>query len=300
MKSLPFHPFSVVFLCLFSMGLYAQNDPQVEARAYAENIFSGRQLINSQTTTTLQPRSWSFGIQHRFGKVGLDSSLTQQFLGLDLPSIIRFSFSWALSDRFYVEIGRNNFQKTIDVEGKYLFLKQSSDFKVPVSCAAYFNAAIRTGPFPRVPANAYFADDTTVFVYKPSHRLAYNTQLIVSSKLTDRISVQFNPILIYQNLAPLHHDNFTFVLSLGGRYKTGLSSAIIAEYAHVFNNRGDKFYNPFSLGVEFGTLGHTFQVFISNATKILESQLYTSSAVHLANGEFLLGFNLKRTFWRKH
>jgi Membrane bound beta barrel domain (DUF5777) len=300
-KNLLFSTLTALVLIAISMDGYGQQDT-VKANSpkeYAENIFTGTILINSQTTTTLQRKSWSFGLQHRFGQVNFDSTLIRQFLGLDLPAVIRFSFGRAFSDRFYIEVGRTNHLKTYDLEAKYLIAKQTADFKMPVSIAAYFNTAIRTEDYPNLPKNAYFVDGITPFVYKTSHRFAYNTQLIISSKLSDKISVQVNPIFIYQNLVAPEHDNFTLVLSGGGRYKFGLRSAIIAEYAYVFNNRDDEFNNPFSLGVEFGTAGHTFQVFVSSASKILESQIYTTSAVNVSEGEFLIGFNLKRVFWRK-
>jgi hypothetical protein len=300
-KNLITNILSVLIVSLLSIVGYSQesNVNENELKEYAENIFTGTVLINSQTTTTLHGKSWSFGIQHRFGQISLDSTIVQQFLGLDLPSVIRFSFGRAFSDRFYIEVGRTNYLKTVDLEAKYLIVKQTADFNMPISIAAYFNSSIRTESFPDTPDNSYFEDGITPFAYKTSHRFAYNTQLIISSKVSDKFSIQVSPVFIYQNLAEPFNDNFTLVLSGGGRYKIGLNSAIIAEYAYVFNNRGDDFHNPFSAGVEFGTAGHTFQVFISSASKILESHIYTTSAVNMSEGEFLIGFNLKRVFWRK-
>jgi hypothetical protein len=239
-------------------------------------------------------------VQHRFGAVGLDSSMIQQFLGLDLPAVIRFGFGWSFTDRFYVKLGRTNYLKTYDLEAKYLIAKQTSDFKMPFSLAFYVNAAVRTEKFPKVQSKAYFEDDTTAFQYKPSHRLSYNTQFILSSRITDKFSFQLNPVFIYKNLADPYTDNFTLVLGAGCRYKLGLSSAIVLEYAYVFNNRGSKFHDPISLGVEFGTAGHTFQVFVGSSPKILESHIYTASSVNIGNGEFMLGFNMQRSAWRKN
>ena len=273
---------------------------QKKEKEYAEDVYSGTQLINNQTTQLIQPKSWSFELQHRFGKVGLDSSIMQQMLGIDLPAVIRFAFGWSLSDKMYFEIGRTNHLKTIDIEAKYLITKQTKDKSMPVSIAAYFNSSIQTDKFPALPSKAYFEDDTTPFKYKPSHRLAYNTQFVISSKINEKLSVQLNPIFIYRNLAPAYTDNFTLVLASGLRYKLGLSTALIAEYAHIFNNRGDEFFNPMSLGIEFGTAGHTFQLFLSNSSKILESHIYTASSINMGEGNFLIGFNMQRTFWKKN
>lgn len=292
----------VSLVALLSLQLFSQDTSSADkkhTREYAENAFTGTQLINSQTTKIQYPKSWYFEIQHRFGKIGLDSSLPQQFLGLDLPSVMRLAVGAGINERFYFEIGRTNHLKTVDIEAKYLLLRQTTDFRIPVSVALYFNSAIRTERFPNVPKNAYFEDTITPFYYKPAHRFAYTSQIIISSKLSDKISLQLTPVLVYQNLVNPGYDNYTLTLSAGGRYKFGINSSLIFEYAHVFNNRFNSFQDPFSLGVEFGTAGHVFQVFMSTSTRILESHIYTSSAANIGAGEFLIGFNIQRNFWRK-
>ncbi|CAG0976959.1 MAG: hypothetical protein HND27_01155 [Bacteroidetes bacterium] len=286
--------------CVLPLRTYAQKTDTLTTKEFSENAFTGTQLINSQTTTIMPSNSWAFEIQHRFGKIGIDSSLTQQFLGLDLPAVMRIAFAWNITDRFYFKIGRTNVFKTYDIEGKYLLAKQTVDFKMPVSISLFFNSSIRSEKFPAVPKNSFFEDDSTAFFYKPSHRFAYNTQFIISSRISERFSMQVNPVFIYQNLATPYTDNFTLALSAGARYKIGFSSAFVVEYAHVFNNRGNRFYDPVSIGFEFGTPGHTFQLFASTASKILETQIYTASSVNAANAEFMIGFNLQRSFWRKN
>lgn len=268
-------------------------------KSFVTNTFSGTRLINSQTTKILPKKSWTFEIQHRFGKTGIDSSFIEQFMGLDLPSSIRFAFGWSISERFYLEVGRTNNLKTYDLEGKWLLAKQTEDFRMPFSIAAYFDAAIRTEKWPKVPDNSFFEDDSTSFRYKPSHRLAYNTQILLSSKINDKLSFQLNPTFLYRNLASPYTDNFTLVLTGGGRYKINHRTGIVFEYSHIFNNRTDDFLDPVSIGFEFGTAGHSFQIFAGTSSSILESRLYNKSAVHYPEGEFIIGFNLQRSFWRK-
>ena len=96
--------------------------------------------------------------------------------------------------------------------------------------------------------------------------------------------------------------NHTLAVSFSGRYKTGLKTAIIFEYGHVVNHRKQRnpdFVNPVSLGIEFGTAGHCFQLFVSSSQSILDQYLYTNSSIPYTDAEFLLGFNIKRNFWRK-
>ncbi len=297
--------FAVIFASISLLAVKGQDTTNVESlfedgeNKYAPYAFRGTQLINGQTATITPAKTWGFELQHRFGKVGLDSSFVEQFLGLDLPTIMRFGFNWTLGDRMYLEIGRTNYQKTLDMEFKYLAIKQTSDFKKPFSMALYFSSAVRTEAWPKVQPNSYFEDDTTKFVYKPSHRLSYNTQFIFTSRINDRFSVMLTPVFIYHNLAAPYNDNLTFALNAGLSINFGVSSAVTIEYAHMFNNRYGEYFDPLSIGVEFGSAGHIFQVFVSTGSKILEQHLYTESATNPGNAEFQLGFNLQRRFYRK-
>lgn len=261
--------------------------------------FGSTQLVSAQTTELPKAGTYDFKIQHRFGKVGIDSTLIQDFLGMDYTANIRLALGYSFTDRFYMAIGRTKNLKTYDIESKFLLKKQLKEDKFPLSIAFYSNIAIRTERFPTIPDSAYFEDWNTPFYYKPSHRLTYNTQIIFASKINDWLSLQLTPILIYENLVLPDRDNYTAALSFSGRFKTGISSSVIFEYAHVLNNRAEGFINPASLGIEFATPGHIFQIFITTSQNILEQRLYTQSSYNLANAEFLLGFNIKRNFWKK-
>ncbi len=292
MKQEIFLFFVILNVCIPAAG-------QLQEKEFVDPAFTHNQLINGQTTKIQSPGSWFFKLQHRFGQTGLDSSFYQQFFGLDLPSVIRFSFGKSINDRLYIEAGRSNHLKTIDLEVKYLLTRQTKDFKMPVSAAAYLNIGWRTEKFPPVPEGGVFGGTNRPFTYKSTHRFSYNSQIILSSRLNDKLSVQVAPVFVYQNLVPAGYDNLTVTLTGGGRYKTGLISSLLFEYAYVLNNRFENFHNPFSAGIEFATAGHIFQVFLSTAARINETHIYSSSATDLSDGKFLIGFNLQRNFWKK-
>lgn len=278
----------------------AQTETKPE-KEYVTNVFLNTQLVNAQTTEVLPKKSWEFKIQHRFGKIGLDSTLYQEFLGMDQTANIRLSLAYSINDRFNVAIGRTKYLKNYDFEGKYQLIKQAKGQKIPVSVALYGNAAIRTEKFPSVPANSYFSDWTTDFEYKFAHRVSYSTELIISSKLSNAISLQLAPIYIHRNLVDPGQLNHTVALSFSGRMKIGLKSSVVFEYGYVFNSKyiADDFVHPASIGYEVGTAGHAFQIFISSTQSILDQQIYTNSSIPYGDGEFLLGFSIKRNFWRK-
>lgn len=284
----------IVILFLWSLHSYAQ-----EEKSYVFNTFRSIQLINMQTTEVIPQKGFDFSIRHRFGMIGADSSMYQQFLGLDLPANIRFGFAFPILKNLYVGAGRTKTGKTIDFEAKYLIFRQTEDNKMPLSIAAYFNMGIMTDKFPKVPNYAYFSDSITPFEYKFSHRLAYNIQVIIARKFSERISFQIAPVIIYKNYVPANAENLTFSIPVGGSIKTGLKSSVIFEYAYRFNNRPGNNDYPLSIAWESGTVGHTFQIVISSTSELLEQDAYTKKSFNYLKGNFALGFNMRRVFWYK-
>ena len=260
--------------------------------------FKNKQLINAQTT--IIPDGFDFTIMHRFGKIALNDEFYKNFLGFDLPANIRFSLSYKLNDRSYIGVGRTKVGKTIDVEAKYLLLRQTKS-GTPISIALYNNTGINTDADKGQNPNAFFGDSITPFNNKFVHRLSYNSQIIISKKLNDKVSLQLSPTFIYQNLIEgQDKSHYTFVLPFSGRFQYSFGSAILFEYAHKLNNTSsDMLDNPFSLGFEFGTAGHVFQVFMSNSYYIRETNIYTQEPYNFYDtpNEFVLGFNIRRVWW---
>ncbi len=263
------------------------------------NPFKNKQLINAQTTVI--PEGFDFTIMHRFGKIGLNDEFYKQFLGFDLPANVRFSLSYKLSDRSYIGVGRTKVGKTVDIEGKYVFLKQTDNNSMPISVALYNNTGLNTDAYRGESPVAFFGDSISPFENKFVHRLSYNTQLIIARKFNDRISLQLSPTLVYKNLVEgMEESHHTFVLPFSGRYQYSFGSAILFEYAYKLNNTSeDNLDNPFSIGFEFGTAGHVFQVFLSNSYYIRETNIYTEEPYNFYDrpNEFVLGFNIRRVWW---
>ena len=261
--------------------------------------FKNKQLINAQTT--IIPDGLDFTIQHRFGEIALNESFYKDFLGFDLPANIRFSLAYKVGGRAYVGIGRTKTGKTIDIEAKYLLLHQTSDGKAPVSVALFHNTGINTAPFSAVGENAFFGDSITTFENRFIHRLDHNTQVIVSRAFGEKLSLQVAPTFVYHNLiAGQEKAHHTIVLPISGRYQYSFGSALLFEYAYKLNNASaSALDNPFSLGLEFGTAGHVFQVFMSNSPHIRESNIYTLEPANFYNrpNAFILGFNIRRVWW---
>lgn len=261
--------------------------------------FRGSQLINSPTIEVVSKKSYDFTIRHRFGMIGPDSSAYQQFLGIDLPANIRFGFAFPITEKITIGLGRTKNGKTVDTDLKYLLLRQTEDNSIPVSAAIYFSAAMMTDKFSKVPEYAFFNDSVTPFEYRFEHRFSYITELIIARKFGENLSMQIVPLLVYKNLVNPGNENQTFVISIGGGYKIGLQSSVIFEYAYRFNNRPAENAYPLSIGWEFGTVGHIFQLVVSTSTELIEQDIYTKKSFNYFKGNFALGFNIRRTSWSK-
>jgi len=287
---------------LVSGFAFAQNADSVKVKApkeYVKNTFDHTQLFNAKTIEVLPKRSYMFLIQHRFGAVAFDESFFKQFLGLDLPANIRLGFSMAVTKRLMLGFGRTKKDKVWDFEGKYALLKQTKDNRMPISLSIYGNVGINSDDAPVADSTLFFADSTTLFEPKFEHRLTYNGQIIIGRKFGRRASIQIAPNFVYRNLSVAGRDNFTFALPLSGRIRIGLKSFIVFEYAYVFTDRTGGFRDPFSLGVEIGTVGHAFQFFITSTDNLLEQNIYPNSSFDITKGDFLLGFNITRKFHLK-
>jgi hypothetical protein len=289
----------LVFSVIFPLGILHGQETLDTQDELITNIFNYGILINSQTTETTSKGSFELRIEHRFGELDLKdfgNTIVQEFLGFDGSANIRFGFTFAVSDRFQIGIGRTKIDKTYDFEGKYRLFRQK-ETGTPISVTLYFNTAISTKDFPEVGPNEFFADFETPFEHKFAHRVSYSTQFLVSKKIGENLSLELNPTFIYKNLVPAGDKNLTIATSLGARFKTGITSSIIFEYAAKFNNRNDNYKNPISLGYEIGTVGHAFQIIISSTNQIIEQNIYTTLPLDYTDGKFLIGFNIKRTFW---
>lgn len=265
--------------------------------------FRGPQLINMPTNEI--SAGLTFGIQHRFGQI-IDKDIIYDFLGLDLSANIRFSLGYTIiPDRFMVEVGRTKNGKMVDLELKYQLLRQTEKNEMPISLDLYFDPAVTTTRY-TTPQYAYFAPlaDSNVFKYTFAHRLSYNSQLIISRKFCKKFSMMVNPVWIHQNLVAYNPDSSkqrqhnTFGIQTGARFKFSNKGSVMLEYGHAFTNNKsiDSLYvDPLSVGVEFSTAGHVFQIVLSSSNDILMQGIMTTNNVAIKNGIFL-GFNMKRFF----
>lgn len=310
MKSASYTFWGVLFFLLFQGFTLAAQDAveEVPESKPVKNTFESIYIIDNQTSMVPFKGTLEFDILHRFGLV---ENGYEDFWGLYAPSNIRLGFGYVPINNLMVGFGLTKQNLTWDFNAKYAILKQMTSGGSPVSITYFGNAAIDTRNedlFPNPDA------------FKSSDRWSFFHQLIIARKLTDKFSIQvagsvshFNavyPVEIPETGEFQQLDNDHFALAISARYKVSGSTSILINYDQPLTTQesiesDDDGTNPkpnLSLGFEFTTSAHQFQVFLGNYGSIVPQ---INNAYNTAWGfgsktfsqwdpEWRIGFNMTR------
>lgn len=280
--------------------------PKKSEPVYA--TFKTYRLGNAQTIETVKKNHLDFRIAHRFGNIyntDLDNPINetfQSFFGFDNNTDIRFSFDYGLTDDITIGIGRNAMNKLIDGSLKWKLLKQTTDFKVPLSITFFGDIG-----YSHAPTSAIYGGINKNFETNELHRVNYVSQLVIASKLSKSISLEVLPTYMHRNFIQqrinTNNDaedvNGFFSIGFGGRIKMTKRVCLIGDYFYntiPFFQNNDKATNPLSFGVELETGGHVFSLFFTNAGGLIENNFIPYTYDKWTKGQIKFGFNISRTF----
>jgi len=245
----------------------------------ARPAFESATLIDNATTVLFQKNTLEVVMAHRFGSV----NGTNDMVGFWGASNIRIGVAYSVTDRIAVGFGTTKDYRLQDFNLKGAILQQTRSNKMPVSVSYYGNFTIDA----RQKENFDFLAD----------RWSMFNQLIIGRRFNSKFSAQATASVSHFNVVENIIRNDMVAMSIGGRYKVTPGTSIIVDYSQPLT----KFYqeNPdpgFSLGVEFGTSGHAFQIFATNYSGIVPQYNYTYNDNGFWGGEFLIGFNITRNY----
>lgn len=244
--------------------------------------FKGLKIVNFESTKLVNRRELYFIISHRFGSIknGIDD-----FFGLDVANT-RLQFIYGISDGFNLSISRHSFNKTYEMNGKYRLTNQQTNF--PITIVGFSQIAI----------NTLLDEDLVLQPVDFSDRISFTQQLLISRKVSDRLSVELMPTYFYEGYVDYEpQDNNQIALGFGGRYKVGKRWSINMDYGwHLNRASGSPFVNPLSIGVDIETGGHVFQLHFTNAQPTFESGFLGDATGDWSEGDIYFGFNISRVF----
>lgn len=278
--------FFVTAVCFLGMAtanaqedLLSELDSTQVADTYATAPFKALQIVTLQTTKMAAKNEFYFVVSHRFGSVKDGIS---EFFGLD-QATTKIGGIYGITDWLSVSASRHTLSKVYETGVKYRLARQSADF--PVDIVGYntidINSALEEDDYPKLE----FAD-----------RLSYITQVLVSRKVNERLSLEVVPSYIHKNLYnPQLENDSQFSLGAGGRMKLTKRLSVNLEYMYNFD-KPDFYVNPLSVGLDIETGGHVFQLLFTNSQSMTESGYVTNGTGDWGKGDFFFGFNLYRVF----
>jgi hypothetical protein len=134
-------------------------------------------------------------------------------------------------------------------------------------------------------------------------RLAFTSQLLISRKINESLSLEVAPIYVHKNLIKTGEEQEdTFLIGAGGRCKLSKRVSVNLEYAvrtNLTNDFNSPYREPLSLGVDIETGGHVFQMVFSNSQPMNDVAVFTNTSgdwEFRKGGGIYFGFNMYRVF----
>ena len=204
---------------------------------------------------------------------------------------------YGFSDNFQVGFSRESLDKTYSINFKNKIADQNSGFPLNISFYNSFNYN----------SSDFLAPGTELTF---SQRSLFLTQILISNRINDKISLQISPSFIKRNYNReriLFIDNIptvttydrenNYLLGISSSYKINKRTAINIDY-NANLNRLDNSPNSdvLSIGLDLETGGHVFQLIFSNTQSMDDVSSILDAEGNWSKNHIFFGFNILRVF----
>ena len=273
-------------------------EKEVPKPKYARATFNSTKIINLQNTEIVSKNVLQFMVSHHFSYLWNKDQSTEdnlaQFLGIN-SGVAHTYLSFDYSPTNYMNLGVA-LAGTSSYEGfaKFRIMRQQTGVKnLPVSVSWYSMAHV---DFSQKKGTGSEWD-----------KWSYLHQLLIARKMSDKISLQLIPSLIYLNKVPYGINNSNFIYSIGaaGKFKATAKMNVTMEYTrqlnmyeNIINESGTIInYSPdlLSIGIEMNTGGHLFQFYVGNTMHSSSIDQLARNTGYIKDGNFAFGFTINRS-----
>ncbi len=302
--------FSILFICLFLFSVpssfaqekEAMDENRMSAQESKEEkvtqTFRHTRVINSHSVETLPARKMDFRIAHRFGDIAGNAGGWPTFYGLENASDVSIGFEYGITDNIMFGVNRAKgsgpLKQLVNTFLKIRIMNQEINGNLPFSLTV-----VGINAFSTMQKSA--SVDALNFFENGSHRFAYHLGFHVARKFSDAFSLQLNTAWTFRNIVPFGDQND--LPSIGGSLRWNVSKAlgIIVDTTFPidtdFRTTENGYYPVVGIGFEFDTSGgHVFQLNVTNATGLSETDFIPYTTSNWGDGEFRLGFTISRLF----
>ena len=277
----------LVFLILPLLIFSQDKDKDTIKEKPERPAFESSFIIDNPTNVLFNKNALEVTMQHRFGIINGDKNDLAGFWG---ASNIRIGLSYAIHERLTLGFGTTKDSRLQDFNWKVALLRQTRSNKVPVSLSYYgnFTVDMRT-------ADKFFVEQ---------HRYSNFHQVVIARRFSPNISLQLAPSVSHFNYVKTGMENDRIAVAFGGRIKISPQTSILFDYSQPITQFDSDPDFPeidlnlpgVSLGVEFATSAHAFQLFITNYSGIVPQQNYMKNTNDFFAGDILVGFNITRIY----
>jgi len=277
--------FKILLLAFFILPLltFSQKEKDSIKEKLERPAFESSFIIDNPTNVLFNKNALEVTMQHRFGNIKEGNTLAGIYGD---GSNIRIALSYAIHERLTIGYGTTKNDRLQDFNWKVGILRQTRSNKVPVSISYYGNFTIDA----RKASKFYVAQ----------HRFSNFHQVVIARRFSPNISLQIAPSVSHFNLVDANMENDRIAIALGGRIKVSPQTALMFDYSQPITQFEDSDVDlnlpGVSLGVEFATSAHAFQLFITNYNGIVPQQNYMKNTNDFFSGDILIGFNITRIY----
>jgi len=255
--------------------------------------FESSYIIDNPTNVLLSKNALEVQMSHRFGLINGGKN---DLAGFWAPSNIRIGLAYGIHERLTIGYGTTKFSRLQDFNWKVGILKQTRSNKIPVSVSYYGNFVVDA----RQKNQGLFINT--------DDRYSYFNQLIIARRFNSKLSIQVAPSVSHYNIVKNTMRNDMVAVAVGGRYKISSQTALTVDYSQPITEFLKDNPSPgISIGLEFSTSAHAFQLFITNYQGIVPQNNYMFNQndgfgkgefnpFGSGGGQFLIGFNITRIY----
>jgi hypothetical protein len=277
--------FKILLLAFLILPLFtfSQKEKDSIKEKLERPAFESSFIIDNPTNVLFNKGALEATMQHRFGNIKEGNTLAGIYGD---GSNIRIALSYAIHERLTIGYGTTKNDRLQDFNWKVGILRQTRSNKVPASVSYYGNFTIDARK-----ASKFFV---------AQHRFSNFHQLVIARRFSPNISLQLAPSVSHFNLVGADMENDRVAISFGGRIKVSPQTALMFDYSQPITQFEDSDVDlnlpGVSLGVEFATSAHAFQLFITNYNGIVPQQNYMKNTNDFFSGDILIGFNITRIY----
>lgn len=295
-------------LTLLILGITLSSSFAQDEEAQPVYAFNSGILIDAQTSYIPDARTLEFIIQHKFGTLENGKS---DLWGIYAPgSNVRLALNYVPVKNLQLGAGITKKNMYTDLNAKYKILQQKTS-GMPLSLTVFGNVAIdgRNESAFGTGKVAESKGENAEYTVKFSDRLSYFSQAIVTRKFCDWFTLQAGASFTHYNLTGWDYNHDVVGLHFAGKIKFSPQGSIIFNYdkplkisgiseQYDWDNDewawGTHAKENLSIGVEFFTFTHAFQIYVGTAQGILPQDMMMYNQKDWTDKGLAFGFTITR------